>query len=155
VDTQFLFERGWINLGYLIASVLFIFGIKGLTHPRTAVRGNMLGAMGMLMAILVTLMAKGLDFGMILGGIVVGGAIGAVAALRVQMTAMPEMVAIFNGFGGAASTLVAGAALLNAGALGGTQFLVATGVTGLIGTVTFTGSMMAWNAPIFTANCVP
>jgi NAD(P) transhydrogenase subunit beta len=102
----------------------------------------------------VTFLAKGLGIGMILAAIAVGTAIGTVAALRVQMTAMPEMVALFNGFGGGASTLVAGTALLRLSALlreghvttGGdtTQLLVATGASGLIGTVTLTGSLIAF-----------
>ncbi|HMB67957.1 MAG TPA: NAD(P)(+) transhydrogenase (Re/Si-specific) subunit beta [bacterium] len=152
MNTEFVLGQGWINLGYLISSVLFIWGIKGLTHPKTAVRGNRLGALGMFVAIIVTLLAKGLNFGLILGGVAVGSAIGAIAALRVQMTAMPEMVALFNGFGGAASTLVAGAALLRIsdhirlGHMTGdpTQTLIATGASGLIGTVTLTGSMIAF-----------
>jgi len=144
VETPFLLEQGWINLGYLIASVLFIFGIKGLTHPKTAVRGNQLGALGMLLAIVVTFLARGLDFVWVFASIVLGSAIGAVAAMRVQMTAMPEMVALFNGFGGAASTLVAGTALLRSGIGAGNQFLIATAASGLIGTVTLTGSLIAF-----------
>ena len=110
MDTQFLLGRGWINLAYLIASIFFIVGIKGLTHPRTAVRGNMLGAVGMLIAVAATFLAKGLAFPYILAALVLGSLIGAIAAARVPMTAMPEMVALFNGFGGAASTLADGAA---------------------------------------------
>ncbi len=161
MDTQFLIDQKLVMLAYLFASVLFIFGIKGLTHPRTAVRGNMLGAMGMFVAAVVTLLAKGLDFKIILAGVCVGAAIGAIAALRVQMTGMPEMVAIFNGFGGIASVLVAGgaylialrgtstlgakaAALIGQGPELGAQMIVATAASGLIGAVTFTGSVIAW-----------
>ncbi|UCE64329.1 MAG: NAD(P)(+) transhydrogenase (Re/Si-specific) subunit beta, partial [Nitrospirota bacterium] len=107
----------FINIGYLIASVLFIFGLKGLTHPRTAVRGNLLGASGMLLAVVLTLInQKILSYEMILVGLVIGGAIGAVLAIKIQMTEMPELVALFNGFGGAASVLVAGAALVESSA---------------------------------------
>jgi NAD(P) transhydrogenase subunit beta len=145
MDTTFLIDGSWILIAYLVASVLFILGIKGLTHPRTAVRGNMLGALGMLIAAGVTLLAKGLDFRIILAGIVVGGAIGAIAAVRVQMTAMPQMVALFNGFGGIASALVAGTAFLRAGGQQtDLQMLIATAASALIGAVTFTGSLIAF-----------
>jgi len=130
----------FINIGYLIASVLFILGLKGLTHPRTAVRGNLLGATGMLMAVVLTLInQKILSYEMILVGLVIGGAIGAVLAIKIQMTEMPELVALFNGFGGAASVLVAGAALIES-TIGidvpMAQLTVATAATGLIGAVT-------------------
>jgi NAD(P) transhydrogenase subunit beta len=144
VNADFFVDVKIVNLLYLIASVLFILGIKGLTHPRTAVRGNLLGALGMLLAILATFVAKGLNIGLILAAIALGSAVGAIAAVRVQMTAMPEMVAIFNGFGGIASTLVAGAVFLQSRGVGGTQFLVATAASGLIGSVTFWGSLVAF-----------
>ena len=145
----------FINSAYLVASVLFILGLKGLTHPRTAVRGNKLGALAMLIAVVVTLFDQQiLTFEYILIGVVVGGLIGATFAIRVPMTSMPEMVALFNGFGGGASVLVAGAALLEAmgsgvigKALGGgpaAQFTVATAASGIIGAVTFWGSLIAF-----------
>jgi NAD/NADP transhydrogenase beta subunit len=148
----------WINLAYLVAAVLFILGLKGLTHPRTAVRGNLMGASGMLLAIIVTLFAQGiLNFWLILLGLLIGGGIGALMATRVQMTQMPQMVALLNGFGGIASALVAGAALSEAvfrlnvaqGRLAGPgtqvfQFTVATFASGLIGAVTFWGSLVAY-----------
>lgn len=142
-DHRFL---GWINLAYLLASLLFIMGIKGLTHPRTAVRGNALGALGMFVAIVVTFAAHGLNYGYILGAIALGSLFGAVAAAKVPMTGMPEMVALFNGFGGLASTTVAGAIFLADGGKSsfGTQAAVATGAAGLIGTVTFWGSLIAF-----------
>ena len=137
-----------INIGYLIASVLFIFGLRGLTHPRTAVRGNLLGATGMLVAVILTLInQKIVSYEIILIGLVIGAAIGAVLAIKIQMTAMPELVALFNGFGGAASIFVAGAALVES-ALGVdvpmTQLTVATAASGLIGAVTFWGSLVAF-----------
>jgi NAD(P) transhydrogenase subunit beta len=139
-----------INLIYLAASVLFILGIRGLTHPRTAVRGNLLGATGMLLAVVATLLdqqilgAGGQALGLILGGVVLGAAIGATLALRIELTAMPEMVALLNAFGGGASALVAGAVLV------GTtdppaQTTVATVASGLIGSVTFWGSLVAFD----------
>ena len=100
------------NLFYLFSAILFILGIKGMTHPRTAVRGNLFGSMGMLVAIVVTLLDKEIvGWGWIAAGLLLGSAVGAVLAARVKMTSMPEMVALLNGFGGLASTLVAGAAL--------------------------------------------
>ena len=157
----------FINIGYLIASVLFIFGLKGLTHPRTAVKGNLLGATGMLLAVILTLInQKILSYEMILVGLVIGGAIGAVLAIKIQMTEMPELVALFNGFGGAASVLVAGAALIES-AVGVdvpmAQLTVATAASGLIGAVTFWGSLVAFgklkglineNAVLFTGQQV-
>ncbi|MBT5329588.1 MAG: NAD synthetase, partial [Gemmatimonadetes bacterium] len=102
-----------INFAYLVASVLFILGLKGLTHPRTAVRGNTLGALAMLLAVLATLLDQRiLSFEYILIGVVVGSLIGVAFAAKIPMTSMPELVAIFNGFGGVASVLVAGAALI-------------------------------------------
>lgn len=132
------------NVAYLVSAVLFILGLKGLTHPRTAVRGNLYGALGMLVAVVVTLLAQGLDFTLVVVGLVVGSAIGAVFALRVSMTAIPQLVALFNGFGGGASVLVAGAFLVSSGETGqGLQTLIATATSGLIGAVTFSGSLIA------------
>ena len=146
MDTTFAIPPSVVDLTYLVASVLFILGLKGLTHPRTAVRGNMLGALGMLLAAAVTLLAQGLRYEVIAGGIALGGIVGAVAAVRVEMTAMPQMVALFNGFGGGASVLVAAAVFLEAtGArLDDLQFTIATAASALIGAVTFWGSLVAW-----------
>jgi NAD(P) transhydrogenase subunit beta len=137
-----------INIVYLIASVCFILGLKGLASPRTAPRGNLLGAFAMLLAVVATLLDQHIvTFQLIIAGLVVGGAIGTYLALTVQMTAMPEMVAVFNGFGGGASAVVAATALLAPGTLTNvppTQLYVATAASGLIGAATFTGSMVAW-----------
>jgi len=87
-----------IPLSYLFSAVLFILGLKGLTRVRTARRGNLMAAMAMLIAIITTLVELGsIDYKWILIGLVVGGAVGALAALKVEMTAMPEMVALLNG----------------------------------------------------------
>ena len=141
-----------INLAYLGAAVLFIFGLKGLTHPRTAVRGNLLGALGMLVAVIATFLYRDpLGAGplqavmLIAAGMIVGAAAGAFMALKIQMTAMPQMVALLNGFGGGASALVAGAALFDVRADPTMMFLIATGVSGLIGGVTFSGSLIAFD----------
>ena len=132
-----------VQVAYLASAVLFILGLKGLTRPRTAVRGNQLGALGMLVAIVVTLLMGNLEFTYIAAGLVIGAVIGALFATRVQMTAMPQMVALFNGFGGAASALVAGATLIQ-GTNTATDALVATAASGFIGAVTFSGSIIAW-----------
>lgn len=137
-----------INIGYLISAALFIFGLKGLTHPRTAVRGNLLGACGMLLAVVITLLDKSIvSFEVILAGLIIGAAIGAALAIKIEMTSMPELVAVFNGFGGIASVFVAGAALIEStlnGATPMTQATVAVAASGLIGAVTFCGSLVAF-----------
>ena len=134
------------DFAYLVAAVLFILGLKGLTHPRTAVRGNLLGALGMLVAVIVTLLEAGFDFTLIAVGLVIGTIIGALMAVRIQMTAMPQLVALFNGFGGGASVLVAGAYLYAVKdlAVEPTETLIATAASGLIGAVTFSGSLVAF-----------
>ncbi len=135
-----------INVAYLVASVLFIVGLKGLTRPRTAVRGNLLGAIAMLIAVVVTLLDKSIvSLDMIFFGLAAGALIGAGLALKIQMTAMPQLVAIFNGFGGIASVFVAGGALYMAsGDQASPQFLIATVASGIIGSVTLTGSLIAF-----------
>ena len=95
-------------IAYLISAIFFILGLKNLSSAKTARRGNILASIGMFIAIVVTLLDKQIvDFTFIIAGIIVGGTIGAIAARKVKMTDMPQMVAIFNGFGGGASTLVA------------------------------------------------
>ena len=85
-----LFSQAGIKLFYLVAAVLFILGLKGLSHPRSAVRGNLMGSAGMLLAVVVTLLDQRIvSFQVILAGIVVGGLIGAILAIRVAMTSMP------------------------------------------------------------------
>jgi NAD(P) transhydrogenase subunit beta len=137
-----------INAAYLVASALFIFGLKGLTHPRTAVRGNLYSALAVLLAVIATLVnSKILEFELILVGLIAGAAIGGLFALKIQMTAMPQLVALFNGFGGVASVLVAGAALvesISTGAHIATQVSVATAASGVIGAITFWGSLVAF-----------
>jgi len=136
------------NLAYLVSAVFFIVGLKMLSSPKTARRGNLLGAFGMLLAVVITLTDKNIiDFTYILIGLVVGGGIGALLARTVQMTAMPQMVGLLNGFGGGASTLVAYAEYVRIQegvAIGSMDGLVALVLSLLIGTVTFTGSMIAF-----------
>jgi len=140
-------SQTWVTLIYLIASVLFILGLKGLAHPRTAVRGNFLGAAGMLLAVIVTLLDRHIiSYEMIIIGLLVGAVIGIILASKVQMTEMPQLVALFNGFGGAASVLVAGAALIEIVLVDSSpllQITIATAVSGTIGSVTFFGSLIA------------
>jgi NAD(P) transhydrogenase subunit beta len=143
-----LFNDALINLAYLVAATLFILGIKGMTHPRTAVRGNRLGATGMLIAVIAALVDQQVvSYVWILAGLVLGAGVGALMATRVQMTDMPQMVALLNGFGGIASLLVAGSELYAIDAQGEiatVQFLVAAAASGLIGAVTFWGSLVAF-----------
>ncbi len=146
-----------IPLAYLLSAVFFILGIKGLTRVRTARRGNLFGATAMLIAIVTALVEMGtFDVQWILAGLVVGAAIGAVAATRVQMTSMPEMVALLNGFGGGASALVAlsvlyleliepGLAGAPADVLdGGIVTAVTVVLSVLIGAITLSGSVIAF-----------
>ncbi|TVQ28201.1 MAG: NAD(P)(+) transhydrogenase (Re/Si-specific) subunit beta [Spirochaetaceae bacterium] len=143
----------FVNLAYLIAAVLFILGLKGLTHPRSAVRGNLYGAVAMLIAVVVTLVDQELlNLPVLIGGMAGGAAIGAVFALTIKMTAMPQLVGLFNGFGGGASVLVAAAALMQAvGIISGAgaggldlQISISTVLSAIIGAVTFTGSVVAF-----------
>ena len=148
-------REDYINLAYVIAGVMFIFGLKGLTHPRTAVRGNLLGASGMLVAIVATLLVNDIaSYSGILVGIIIGGAIGGILGVKIEMTAMPQLVAVFNGFGGGASVLVAWAELMRAAdtvteaaestASGDTVVNIAVAASGIIGVVTFWGSLIAF-----------
>jgi len=134
-----------IQAAYLAAAMLFIFGLKGLSSPKTAVRGNQMAAVGMLIAIVATMLVSDVvSYGVIIAGIVVGGGIGAVAAIRIEMTSMPQMVALLNGFGGAASALVATAEFMNAtGPLTGIV-PIAIVISVLVGAVTLTGSLVAF-----------
>jgi NAD(P) transhydrogenase subunit beta len=138
----------WVEVAYLIAAACFIFGLKRLSSPRTAPSGNWLAAVGMFIAIVVTLFDRHVvSFYGILSGAIIGSTVGVIFAYRVPMTAMPQMVALFNGFGGLASALVAGAELLRSlGTPGGPDLaLIVPIVLGtLIGSVTFTGSAIAF-----------
>ncbi len=137
-----------IQSAYLVAAVLFILGLRNLSSAKTAVRGNQLAAIGMLIAIVATLVNEDIvSYSVIIAGIVVGSLIGAVLAMRIEMTSMPEMVALLNGFGGAASAFVASAELLGAQETGAelagiVPFAIAASV--LIGSITLTGSLVAF-----------
>jgi NAD(P) transhydrogenase subunit beta len=132
-----------IQLAYVVAAALFIFGLKLLGSPATARRGNLVSSVGMLIAVVAALLDQGIvDYSYIFAGFIIGGAIGAAASRFVQMTAMPELVALFNGFGGLASLCVGLAAV--AISAGSTFTLVTVVLSILIGGVTFTGSIIAW-----------
>ena len=147
----------WVAVGYLLSAALFIFGLKKLGHPRTAPFGNQLGALGMLVAVITTVLEMQLsdggvlDWTLIIAGIALGSLIGYVMAVRVQMTGMPELVALFNGFGGAASALVALSEIQKYIHDGGTVpagleltvTMVAAGLSALVGWMTLTGSLLA------------
>jgi H+-translocating NAD(P) transhydrogenase subunit beta len=148
VTTPAGFVPTFIQLAYLVAAVCFIMGLKRLSSPATARSGNMLGAMGMLVAIIATLLHwEIVSFIWILAGIVVGAAVGATMARTVQMTAMPQMVALLNGFGGGASALVAGDEYLRfaTGHIHAPLNVQATIMLSvLIGGLTFSGSLVAF-----------
>lgn len=131
---------------YLGAGVAFIVGLKQLGSPRTARKGNRLAALGMLVAIAVTLIDQDIiNWGTLAAGLVVGAGIGAWFAIRVQMTSMPQLVAAFNGFGGIASALVAAVAVIEMGLTDQAQETVVTLILStVIGAVTFTGSFVAF-----------
>jgi len=137
--------RSTIDLSYLIAACLFIYGLKKMSAVKSARTGNTLAAAGMLLAVVVTLLEREvINYQWIVIGIVLGTLIGAFSARLVQMTAMPQMVGIFNGFGGLASALVACAAWIGAAAALGTLPLSSIVLGTFIGAVTFTGSMIAF-----------
>ncbi len=143
------------DIGYLMAAALFILGIKRLSSPRTAPQGNRMGAMGMFLAVLVTLarmQSEGvIGWELIVGGLAIGAIIGALMATRVEMTGMPELVALFNGFGGGASALVALSEVLGRLQQGNVPdagielyaIWIAIGLSGIVGWVTLTGSLVA------------
>ena len=139
-------------LAYLAAAALFIYGIRRLRTPETARSGNTLAAVGMVIALIATIFVADIDkvlsAGQILGGVLVGAVVGAVAAQRVQMTAMPQMVAAFNGVGGGAAALIAVSEFYRVEALGQGQETLVSSVAVLlsviIGTVSFAGSIIAF-----------
>ena len=144
-----------VNLSYILASMLFIFGLKMLGSPETARRGNLISSSGMLLAVIVTLLDQSIvDYRWIIGGLCIGASIGYLAATRVKMTSMPEMVALFNGFGGIASLLVGSAEYLKS-VDQNSSLLMAIYLTVLIGGVTFSGSLVAWGKLSETINGKP
>jgi len=136
----------FIQLAYLVAAVLFVLGLRNLSSPRSAPRGNQMAAVGMLIAVLATLIsAEVVSYGVIILGMVVGAGISAWVARKVEMTAMPQLVAMLNGFGGAASALVASAEVFSSGSVEPTGVVpLAIVLSVLIGSLTLTGSLVAF-----------
>src|ERR1700742_806467 len=142
------------SFAYLIAAVLFILALRGLSHPETSRRGNTLGMIGMAIAILATLVHAHMSLGgiaLILLGMCIGGAIGPTVALRIQMTALPQLVAAFHSLVGLAAVFVAAAALNAPEAFGiGTaghvypESLIEMSLGLAIGAITFSGSLIAF-----------
>ena len=134
-----------IQLTYLLSAILFVVGLKRLQSPATARKGNGLAALAMLLAIIATVLeTQILDWTWILVGVALGGMIGGAAARSVEMTAMPELVGIFNAFGGGASALVAIAEFLATPGIGASTTGVTILLGTLIGSVTFSGSFIAF-----------
>ncbi|ERH03773.1 MAG: NAD/NADP transhydrogenase beta subunit [Halorubrum sp. J07HR59] len=144
------FAPEWVlQTVYLVAGVLFIQGLRDMTHPRTATRGNKISAAGMMLAVLVTVLwFEILDPLILAAALLVGGAVGGWLAVSVETTEMPQLVGLFNGFGGGASALVAGAELVDQFAVSGAASLSieltsTAAIAGIIGSVTFWGSLVA------------
>jgi H+-translocating NAD(P) transhydrogenase subunit beta len=133
----------FINISYIVSAILFGVGLKMLSSPDSARKGNFVSAVGMLLAIIGTLLTKGLSYPWIILGLLIGTIIGAISAQIVPMTAMPEMVALFNGFGGLASLLVAWA-VYHSTPQSDLLTTLTIFLSILIGGVTFTGSVVAW-----------
>jgi len=140
-------QEQYIQLAYIVSVVCFIVGLKRLSSPKTARAGNLLSSLAMLIAIVATLLHFSVvSYTFIIIGLIVGTAVGAWYAIKVQMTGMPEMVALFNGFGGFASALVALSDYANRAdpASMGKVMAISVGLSILIGGVTLTGSVVAW-----------
>jgi len=140
----------WVLSGtYLLAGIMFVQGLRDMTHPRTAVRGNLISSGGMVLAVAITVLwFEILSPGLLIAGLVIGGLVGTWLARTVETTEMPQLVGVFNGFGGGASALVAGAELIDITGTTGAEALsvqvtAAAAIAGIIGAVTFWGSMVA------------
>ncbi len=141
-----------VSLAYLIAAVLFILSLRGLSSPVTARRGNMLGMVGMALVVFTTLISNQvMSYGMILLAVLIGGTIGTVMAKRAKMTDLPQLVALFNGFGGFASVFIALAAFYNPAAHGigfvgdiHSKSVLEIALSVVIGSITFSGSLIAF-----------
>jgi NAD(P) transhydrogenase subunit beta len=137
-----------INIMYVVAAAGLILGIKGLSHPKTARLGNIVAAAGMTVAVAFTFASPGIDtYWLIVVGIVVGSIVGAISARRVKMTAMPQMVALFNGVGGGAAALIAASEYHRVAPLAGHlsgEVIAAITFSALIGSISFSGSLVAF-----------
>jgi NAD(P) transhydrogenase subunit beta len=142
-----LHSSNFIAVLYIVAFSLFIYGLMGLTGPKTAVRGNRIAAVGMAVALIATFLIPGIgNWGLIVIGIVIGTAVGIPAARQVRMTAMPQMVALFNGVGGGAIALIAWSEFRNTGGYSGEATYVAifSLFSAIIGSISFWGSNIAF-----------
>jgi NAD(P) transhydrogenase subunit beta len=141
-------SRTWIDVAYLVAAICLVIGIKRLSHPRTARSGNLIAAAGMTVAVGFTFAIEEIDsYGLIVLGIAVGAVIGVVSARMVRMTAMPQMVALFNGVGGGAAALIAAAEFHRSAPEPGrleSELLVGILFSALVGSVSFWGSLVAF-----------
>jgi NAD(P) transhydrogenase subunit beta len=151
METTHLFADSGINVmnvGYILAAILFIVGLKQLGSPATARRGNRMSSLAMLVAVLATVVGNDImSWEWIIGGIIVGSAIGAYSARKVEMTSMPQLVAIFNGFGGAASAVIAAGELIrliDEGAVIAEDVSITIMASVIVGGVTLTGSFIAY-----------
>jgi NAD(P) transhydrogenase subunit beta len=145
--TSFIHDANFIEVLYIIAFGLFIYGLMGLTGPRTAVRGNRIAAVGMAVAIVATLLLPGFgNWGLVIIGIAIGTAIGIPAARNVKMTAMPQMVALFNGVGGGAVALIAWVEFRSTGGFSDEALYVAVFslFAAIVGSISFWGSNIAF-----------
>ena len=137
----------WVDVAYLVTGVCFILGLRYLSSPKTAVIGNRLSAVGMLIAVVATLTQGIVNWAVVAAGIVIGAAIGIFSARKVKMTAMPQMVAAFNGAGGGAAALVAAGELykqVNAGGVIGYDITFTSVLSAVIGALSFSGSIVAF-----------
>jgi H+-translocating NAD(P) transhydrogenase subunit beta len=135
-------KQNWVDLAYLVAAVCFILALKGLSSPKSARNGNLIGAFGAVLAVVTTLLAQHLNhLPLILSGIVVGSAVAVPTSRRVPMTSMPQLVALFNGVGGAAAAIVA---FLELSHTGGGFALAASLFTIIVGAVSFSGSVVTF-----------
>ena len=134
-----------IDFSYLLSAICFIYGLKMLSHPKTARNGNIFASAGMLIAIVATVfLGTDLDLKMIGIAMIIGSIIGAFFAMKVEMTQMPQLVAIFNGFGGGASALVASSEFLKYGSDSTFFLIISITLSVLVGTLTLTGSFIAF-----------
>ncbi len=147
LGSSFLHDQNFIDVLYIVAFSLFIYGLMGLTGPRTAVRGNRIAAVGMAIAVIATLLLPGMHhWGLIVVGVVIGTIVGVPAARQVKMTAMPQMVALFNGVGGGAVALIAWVEFRSTGGFtdAPTYIAIFSLFAAIIGSVSFWGSNIAF-----------
>src|SRR3954447_26284540 len=145
--TSWYQSEDFIKILYIVSFALFIYGLSGLTGPATAVRGNRIAAVGMAIAVIATLLIPGVgSWGLIVLGVAIGAAIGIPAARSVKMTAMPQMVALFNGVGGGAVALIAWVEFRSTDGFDGVSMaiVIPSLFAVIVGSVSFWGSNIAF-----------